>query len=91
MMEYLSGAINGSSGTDNIFSVVLTNENDEPVKNVNAVLNIGKNSIAGSYDEENKCYWFTIPADMAIGSYLYNISVDGETLQFPDKIRFLGV
>ena len=50
---------------------------------------MGEYNILGNYDEENECYWFTIPADLAVGSYMYNITVDGETLKFPDKIRFM--
>ena len=49
---------------------------------------MGEYNILGIYDEEDQGYWFTIPAELAYGSYMYNVTVDGETLQFNDKIRF---
>ena len=50
---------------------------------------IGDTPILGTYDEENECYWFTIPAELTEKNAFYNITVEGETLQFPDKIRFM--
>lgn len=88
MMEWKEKAIDGSKGYDNTFFLTLTNENDEPVKNVKPIFVMGEYNILGTYDEENQGYWFTIPAELSFGSYMYNLTVDGETLQFTDKIRF---
>lgn len=88
MMENLDKAIDGSEGYENTFFLTLTDENNEPVKNVKPTFVMGEYNILGTYDEENKGYWFTIPAELAYGSYMYNVTVDGETLQFNDKIRF---
>lgn len=88
MMENLEKAIDGSEGYENTFFLTLTDENDEPVKNVKPIFAMGKYNILGTYDEENQGYWFTIPAELSFGSYMYNVTVDGETLQFNDKIRF---
>ena len=88
MMENLEKAIEGSKGYENTFFLTLTDENDQPVKNVKPAFVMGEYNILGIYDEENQGYWFTIPAELAYGSYMYNVTVDGETLQFNDKIRF---
>lgn len=88
MMENLDKAIDGSKGYDNTFFLTLTDENNQPVKNVKPAFVMGEYNILGTYDEENQGYWFTIPAELAYGSYMYNVTVDGETLQFNDKIRF---
>lgn len=88
MMENLHQAINGSKGYENTLFLELTDENGEKVKNVNPIFVMGKYNILGTYDEENQGYWFTIPAELSFGSYMYNVTVDGETLMFPDKIRF---
>lgn len=88
MMENLEKAIEGSKGYENTFFLTLTDENNEPVKNVKPTFVMGEYNILGTYDEENQGYWFTIPAELAVGSYMYNVTVDGETLMFPDKIRF---
>jgi len=87
-MDNMQGAILGSSGYDNTFALTLTDDNGEPVSDVKAMFKMGEYNILGNYDEENECYWFTIPAELAVGSYMYNVTVDGETLQFTDKIRF---
>lgn len=88
MMENLHHAINGSKGYENTFFLTLTDENNETVKNVKPTFVMGEYNILGTYDEENQGYWFTIPAELAVGSYMYSVTVDGETLMFPDKIRF---
>ena len=88
MMENLEKAIEGSKGYDNTFFLTLTDENSQPVTNVKPAFVMGEYNILGTYDEENQGYWFTIPAELAYGSYMYNVTVDGETLQFNDKIRF---
>lgn len=88
IMENLHYAINGSEGYDNTFFLTLTDENNESVKNVKPTFVMGEYNILGTYDEENQGYQFTIPAELAHGSYMYNVTVDGETLMFPDKIRF---
>ena len=88
MMENLEKAIEGSKGYENTFFLTLTDENNQPVKNVKPTFVMGEYNIPGIYDEENQGYWFTIPAELAYGSYMYNVTVDGETLQFNDKIRF---
>lgn len=88
MMENLEKAIEGSKGYDNTFFLTLTDENNQPVKNVKPAFVMGEYNILGTYDEENQGYWFTIPAELAYGQYMYNVTIDGETLQFNDKIRF---
>lgn len=88
MMENLEKAIEGSKGYENTFFLTLTDENNQPVKNVKPAFVMGEYNILGIYDEQNQGYWFTIPAELAYGSYMYNVTVDGETLQFNDKIRF---
>lgn len=88
MMENLEKAINGSEGYENTLFLTLTDENNEPVKNVKPLFVMGKYNILGTYDEENEGYWFTIPAELAVGSNMFNVTVDGETLMFSDKIRF---
>lgn len=88
MMENLDKAIEGSKGYENTFFLTLTDENNQPVTNVKPAFVMGEYNILGTYDEENQGYWFTIPAELAYGSYMYNVTVDGETLQFNDKIRF---
>ena len=88
MMENLEKAIEGSKGYENTFFLTLTDQNNQPVKNVKPAFVMGEYNILGIYDEENQGYWFTIPAELAYGSYMYNVTVDGETLQFNDKIRF---
>ena len=88
MMENLDKAIDGSKGYDNTFFLTLTDENNQPVKNVKPTFVMGEYNILGTYDEENKGYWFTIPAELAHGQYMYNVTIHGETLQFNDKIRF---
>ena len=88
MMENLDKAIDGSKGYDNTFFLTLTDENNQPVKNIKPTFVMGEYNILGIYDEENQGYWFTIPAELAYGSYMYNVTVDDETLMFPDKIRF---
>ena len=88
MMENLEKAIEGSKGYENTFFLTLTDESGQPVTNVKPAFVMGEYNILGTYDEENQGYWFTIPAELAYGSYMYNVTVDGETLQFNDKIRF---
>lgn len=88
MMENLHHAINGSEGYENTFFLTLTDENNETVKNVKPTFVMGEYNILGTYDEENQGYWFTIPAELAVGSNMFNVTVDGETLMFSDKIRF---
>ena len=88
MMENLEKAIEGSKGYENTFFLTLTDENNQPVKNVKPAFVMGEYNILGIYDEENQGYWFTIPAELAYGQYMYNVTIDGETLQFNDKIRF---
>ena len=88
MMENLEKAIEGSKGYENTFFLTLTDENNQPVKNVKPTFVMGEYNILGTYDEENQGYWFTIPAELAYGQYMYNVTIDGETLQFNDKIRF---
>ena len=88
MMENLEKAIEGSKGYENTFFLTLTDENNQPVKNVKPAFVMGEYNILGTYDEENQGYWFTIPAELTYGSYMYNVTIDGETLQFNDKIRF---
>ena len=88
MMENLEKAIEGSKGYENTFFLTLTDENNQPVKNVKPAFIMGEYNILGTYDEENQGYWFTIPAALAYGQYMYNVTIDGETLQFNDKIRF---
>lgn len=88
MMENLEKAIEGSKGYENTFFLTLTDENNQPVTNVKPTFVMGEYNILGIYDEQNQGYWFTIPAELAYGSYMYNVTVDGETLQFNDKIRF---
>lgn len=88
MMENLEKAIEGSKGYENTFFLTLTDENNQPVTNVKPAFVMGEYNILGTYDEENQGYWFTIPAELAYGQYMYNVTVDGETLQFNDKIRF---
>ena len=88
-MEYDGGAILASKGYDNTFFLILTYDDQTPVKNAKANLMIGDTPILGTYDEENECYWFTIPAELTEKNAFYNVTVEGETLQFPDKIRFM--
>ena len=88
MMENLEKAIEGSKGYENTFFLTLTDKNNQPVKNVKPTFIMGEYNILGIYDEENQGYWFTIPAELAYGQYMYNVTIDGETLQFNDKIRF---
>ena len=88
MMENLEKAIEGSKGYENTFFLTLTDENNQPVKNVKPAFVMGEYNILGTYDEENQGQWFTIPAELAYGSYMYDVTIDGETLQFNDKIRF---
>lgn len=88
-MEYDSGAILASKGYDNTFSLTLTHDDGTVVKNATAKLMVGDTPILGTYDEENECYWFTIPAELTYKNAFYNILVDGETLHFPDKMRYL--
>ena len=88
MMENLEKAIEGSKGYENTFFLTLTDENNQPVTNVKPAFVMGEYNILGTYDEENQGYWFTIPAELAYGQYMYNVTIDGETLQFNDKIRF---
>ena len=88
MMENLEKAIEGSKGYENTFFLTLTDENNQPVTNVKPAFVMGEYNILGIYDEENQGYWFTIPAELAYGQYMYNVTIDGETLQFNDKIRF---
>lgn len=88
MMENLEKAIEGSKGYENTFFLTLTDENNQPVTNVKPTFVMGEYNILGTYDAENQGYWFTIPAELAYGQYMYNVTVDGETLQFNDKIRF---
>ena len=88
MMENLEKAIEGSKGYENTFFLTLTDENNQPVTNVKPTFVMGEYNILGTYDEENQGYWFTIPAELAYGQYMYNVTIDGETLQFNDKIRF---
>ena len=88
-MEYDSGAILASKGYDNTFSLTPTYDDGTVVKNATTKLMVGDTPILGTYDEENECYWFTIPAELTYKNAFYNVLVDGETLRFPDKIRYL--
>lgn len=88
-MEYDSGAILASKGYDNTFSLTPTYDDGTVVKNATTKLMIGDTPILGTYDEENECYWFTIPAELTYKNAFYNVLVEGETLRFPDKIRYL--
>ena len=88
-MEYDSGAIMASKGYDNTFSITPTHDDGTVVENAKAVLKFGEYNILGTYDEEGKCYWFTIPAELTYENQFYNVTVEGETLQFPDKMRFM--
>ena len=87
-MDNAYGHILGSSGYDNTFSLTL-DKDGVPVTDIHAVFKMGNTEIIGNYDEENGCYWFTVPADIAEGEHFYNICVDGETLVFPQKITFM--
>lgn len=88
-MEYDGGAILASKGYDNTFSLTPTYDDGTVVKNATTKLMVGDTPILGTYDEENECYWFTIPAELTYKNAFYNILVDGETLHFPDKMRYL--
>lgn len=88
MMEWKEKSIDGSKGYENTFFLTLTNNDGELVKDAKATFKMGEYNILGTYDEEDEGYWFTIPAELSFGSYMYNLTVDGETLQFTDKIRF---
>lgn len=88
-MEYDGGAILASKGYDNTFSLSLTYDDGSAVQDAEAILKVGEYNILGTYDAENKCYWFTIPADLTYKNDFYNVTVEGETLKFPDKIRYL--
>lgn len=88
-MEYDGGAILASKGYDNTFSLTPTYDDGTVVKNAATKLMVGDTPILGTYDEENECYWFTIPAELTYKNAFYNILVDGETLRFPDKMRYL--
>lgn len=88
-MEYDGGAILASKGYDNTFSLTPTYDDGTVVKNATIKLMVGDTPILGTYDEENECYWFTIPAELTYKNAFYNIFVDGETLYFPDKIRYM--
>ena len=88
-MEYDGGAILASKGYDNTFSLTPTYDDGTVVKNATTKLMIGDTPILGTYDEENECYWFTIPAELTYKNAFYNVLVEGETLRFPDKIRYL--
>lgn len=88
-MEYDSGAILASKGYDNTFSLTPTYDDGTVVKNATTKLMVGDTPILGTYDEENECYWFTIPAELTYKNAFYNVLVEGETLRFPDKIRYL--
>ena len=88
-MEYDSGAILASKGYDNTFSLTPTYDDGTVVKGATTKLMVGDTPILGTYDEENECYWFTIPAELTYKNAFYNVLVEGETLRFPDKIRYL--
>lgn len=88
-MEYDGGAILASKGYDNTFSLTLTYDDGSAVQDAEAILKVGEYNILGTYDEENECYWFTIPAELTYENQFYNVTVEGETLIFPDKIRYL--
>lgn len=88
MMEWKEKSIDGNKGYENTFFLTLTNNDGELVKDAKATFKMGEYNILGTYDEEDEGYWFTIPAELSFGSYMYNLTVDGETLQFTDKIRF---
>ena len=87
MVEYLQGAIRASADYDNNFSVTVSDGTQAVVGDL--VLSIGDLNIQGNYDAQNECYEFTIPAELTEKNAFYNITVEGETLQFPDKIRFM--
>ena len=87
-MDVVAGHILASGGYDNTFSITLT-RNGVPVTDINAEFKMGKTNIIGQYDADNQCYWFTIPADIAQGEHFYDICVEGETLEFPQKITFM--
>lgn len=88
-MEYDGGAILASKGYDNTFSLTLTHDDGSAVQDAEAILKVGEYNILGTYNEENECYWFTIPAELTYKNAFYNVLVDGETLYFPDKMRYL--
>lgn len=87
MVEYLQGAIRASADYDNNFSVTVSN-GEEPVVG-ELVLSVGDFDIQGTYDAENECYEFTIPANTMSGKQDYQFVLDGETLVFPQKIYFV--
>lgn len=89
-MDYLAGHILASGGYDETFAITLTHDDGSPVKDAKAEFKMGQTNIVGQYDEENECYWFTIPADIAHGEQFYDVCVEGETLKFPQKITFMG-
>ena len=88
-MEYDGGAILASKGYDNTFSLTLTYDDGTVIENATTKLMVGDTPILGTYDEEDECYWFTIPAELTYENQFYNVTVEGETLIFPDKIRYL--
>lgn len=87
-MENLCGAINATKGQDNTFSITLNYDDGSSVPPSEEVaLLINNIPYTGTYDEEEECWWFTIPADTTSETVLYNVTVNGETLMFSDKIR----
>ena len=88
MVEYLQGRFRLDSDYDNNFSVSVTDDNNNPVKG-ELLLAVDNLNILGTYDEQEECFTFNIPANTLSGTHDYQFVMDGETLTFPDKIDFV--
>ena len=88
MVEYLHGRLRLDADYDNNFSVTVTDDKNNPV-NGELILAIDNLNILGTYDEQEECFTFNIPANTLSGTHDYQFVMDGETLIFPDKIDFV--
>ena len=88
MVEYLNGRLRLDADYDNNFSVTVTDDENNPV-NGELILAVDNLNILGTYDEQEECFTFNIPANTLSGTHDYQFVMDGETLIFPDKIDFV--
>ena len=88
MVEYLHGRLRLDADYDNTFSVTVTDDKNNPV-NGELILAVDDLNILGTYDVQEECFTFNIPANTLSGTHDYQFVMDGETLIFPDKIDFV--
>lgn len=88
MVEYLHGRLRLDADYENNFAVSVTDKEDNSVEG-ELILAIDNLNILGTYDKENECFNFNIPANTLSGTHEYQFVMDGETLIFPDKIDFI--